>query len=152
MGVDYSCLLCGWSLGGNQNSDKHRMVPPFLFKLLHMKKYVPALLLIFCVTLLIGCQNREKERVEEGRKMYRAFFKKQLRNPNSFVVYNEEYKYEEKDYTYTVYWKLDVGMDDIDGFNHRVKGECETSLFGLKINLAGKTHHVTYSELQPYME
>lgn len=43
--MDYLCLLLDRSLGGNQNADKHRMVPPFnIFK---MKKSLIFILLLF---------------------------------------------------------------------------------------------------------
>ena len=49
MGVNQSCLLLAWSLGGNQSADKHRMVPPFLF--INMKK------LLYLLTLTTLCLN-----------------------------------------------------------------------------------------------
>ena len=54
MGVDYSCLLCGWSLGGNQDSDEYRMVPPFFISIMK-KSYYLSLFSCSLVIFFISC-------------------------------------------------------------------------------------------------
>lgn len=102
--------------------------------------------------MFIACGNKKQERVEEGRKAYKAYFKKNSRNPSSFIVYGEEYEYKEDQSFYTIKWTLDIGLEDVYGIPHRLKAECETSPLGFSIKAAGRTHYYSYSELRPYME
>lgn len=64
--MDYSCLLCGWSLGGNQDSDECRMVPPFFTK---MKK--PFFIFIFLLLSIVSnAQITEKPLVDSQKSKY----------------------------------------------------------------------------------
>ena len=67
LGVDYSCLLCGWSLGGNQDSDEYRMVPPFLF--ICMKRYL-TLLLVIVLTLTASAKDVKVSVTPSTAKIY----------------------------------------------------------------------------------
>lgn len=64
-----------------------------------MKKILFALL---CALIFVGCEN---ENAVKGRKLYKAYYKKMLKDPSSFKVYKEEYKIDGG----SVRWTLDYG-------------------------------------------
>ena len=66
-----------------------------------MKKFI----LLFFIPLFTAC---EPAAVRSGRDMYKAYFKQALKDPESFKVYNEQYKID-KEYDGKIYWTLDYG-------------------------------------------
>lgn len=60
-------------------------------------------ILFVTVLLFISCENSS---VSGGRKLYKAYFNEILKDPNSFVVYEESYTQDED---YIVNWRLDYG-------------------------------------------
>lgn len=66
------------------------------------------LILITFTVLLCAC---EKSEVSNGRKTYKEYFQKTLKDPNSLIIYSE--KYEETIYGIT--WTLDVGAKNSYG-------------------------------------
>lgn len=60
---------------------------------------------LFVVSILSSC---EQTSVKQGRDLYKAYFHKMLKDPNSFVVYDEKYEVS-PDSKYKVEWTLDYG-------------------------------------------
>lgn len=65
-------------------------------------KAIPILLVLLAV-LFSSCED---ESVREGRKLYKMYFDKVLKDPKSFIVYDEKYTVNDE---YTVNWVLDAG-------------------------------------------
>ncbi|MFK2681076.1 hypothetical protein ACIXT9_02130 [Bacteroides fragilis] len=66
-----------------------------------MKKF-----LFVLVSLAFIFSSCEDESVREGRKLYKMYFDKVLKDPKSFIVYDEKYTVNDE---YTVNWVLDAG-------------------------------------------
>ena len=66
------------------------------------------LVLITLAILLCACEESE---VSNGRKTYKEYFQKTLKDPNSLIIYSE--KYEKTIYGIT--WTLDVGAKNSYG-------------------------------------
>lgn len=65
-----------------------------------MKKFIA---IIFFAILLSGC---EPEAVLKGRHVYKEYYKKHLKDPDSFKVYEEKYEILDDG---SVQWTLDYG-------------------------------------------
>lgn len=76
-----------------------------------MKNFILILITAFA---FIGCST-EKKHIREGREMWKAYFKKMLKDPNSLVIYNEEYV----DSGLTVIWDIEYGAKN--GFGGMVR-------------------------------
>ena len=61
------------------------------------------LLLISLAFIFLSCEDSS---VRDGRKLYKMYFDKTLKDPKSFIVYDEKYTINDK---YTVNWVLDAG-------------------------------------------
>ena len=63
--------------------------------------------------LFVAC---ESESVLKGRNVYKAYFKKNLKDPESFVVYSEKYKENGAE----VEWEVDYGAkNEYGGMNRK---------------------------------
>lgn len=78
------------------------------------------LLLLILPMLLASC---EPASVRQGRKVYEAYFHYILKDPESFVVYDEDYTMEGKS---TIKWELDYGGRNSFGGNVRETAEFTT--------------------------
>ena len=67
-----------------------------------MKKLI--IIIISCF-ILVGC---EQEEVRQGRALYKAYFNKYLKDPESLRIYDEAFSVSQKDDN-TVYWTIDYG-------------------------------------------
>ena len=86
MGVGYSCLLLCWSLGGNQDSDKYRMVPPLYFS---MKKNYLLLIVLMILMSVITVQAQETYSVyNEENKMLTIYYDTQKDKRNGRHIDN----------------------------------------------------------------
>lgn len=70
------------------------------------------LLALMAAFLLCSCDSSE---IRQGRKAYQAYFKKYLKDPESFKVYKEEYKETDKG----IEWTLDYGAKNSYGAMNR---------------------------------
>lgn len=77
------------------------------------------LILITLTVLLCACEASE---VSNGRKTYKEYFQKTLKDPNSLIIYSE--KYEETIYGIT--WTLDVGAKNSYGAMIRINYVIQT--------------------------
>ncbi|WP_196039573.1 hypothetical protein [Bacteroides nordii] len=78
------------------------------------------ILVVMVLTLLLcACEASE---VSNGRKTYKEYFQKTLKDPNSLIIYSE--KYEETIYGIT--WTLDVGARNSYGAMIRINYIIET--------------------------
>lgn len=68
-----------------------------------MKKILFALI---GVTIIL-CASSCDDPISRGRQMYKAYFQKTLKDPDSFKVYNEKYTKEDKEGN--IKWELDYG-------------------------------------------
>ena len=66
------------------------------------------LIAVFCLLAVSILSSCEPSAVRQGRDLYKAYFNKMLKDPSSFVVYDEKYEVSETN-KYTVEWKLDYG-------------------------------------------
>lgn len=71
------------------------------------------LYLLLFLPLLFSC---EPSSVREGRKVYKAYFKKKLIDPESFIVYGEKYEITND---VRVEWTLDYGAKNRGGGMNR---------------------------------
>lgn len=67
------------------------------------------LLLISLAFIFLSCEDSS---VRDGRKLYKMYFDKTLKNPKSLVVYDEKYT---KNGDLEVNWVLDVGAENSFG-------------------------------------
>lgn len=74
-----------------------------------MKKILLLMMAIIVVSLS-SCD----ESVSNGRRIYKAYFKHILKDPDSFTVYDEKYTKEEGS-EYTINWTLDYGAKNSYG-------------------------------------
>jgi hypothetical protein len=61
------------------------------------------IIFLFTAFLLSSCESSS---VSNGRKLYKAYFKEILKDPNSFTVYNESFV---KNGSIEVEWNIDYG-------------------------------------------
>ena len=76
------------------------------------------------MTTVILTACGEPRSVREGRAIYKAYFQKYLKDPESFKVYSE--KYEVREGGQTVKWTLDYGAKNGWGSMDRETVEFET--------------------------
>lgn len=81
------------------------------------------ILLTLIGVAIILCTSSCDDPVTRGRQMYKSYFKKTLKDPESFKVYDEKYTEQDK---YTVKWKLDYGAKNSLGGMVRKSIEFET--------------------------
>lgn len=99
-----------------------------------MKKIILLLLLVILSLSFYSCEDSA---VSEGRKLYKAYFRHILKDPDSFVVYKEEYAKEGKS---TVSWKLDFGAKNLLGGMTRETKEFKT-VSNISIRIDDRTHN-----------
>jgi len=78
------------------------------------------LLIIVAALSFISCENSE---VANGRKLYKAYLKKNLKDPSSLVINNETYKVE----GLTVTWQVDFSAKNGLGGMAREVLNCTTT-------------------------
>ena len=109
--MDYSCFSCGWSLGGNQDSDKHRMVPPLLFP--KMKRLIAIILCFICYGgSICYAQDIVKEFQEEkdGFKWYKLSKENHygVEDMNGNIIISTSEKYTHIGYEYGFFRCLQI--------------------------------------------
>lgn len=77
-------------------------------------------LLFFLITILSSCGDSS---VSRGRKLYKLYFNKTLKNPKSLVIHSEKYTKENES---TVNWVLDIGAENSYGGMVRKTYEIQT--------------------------
>lgn len=80
------------------------------------------ILVLMTLTLAILLCSCEASEVSNGRKTYKEYFQKTLKDPNSLIIYSE--KYEKTIYGIT--WTLDVGAKNSYGAMIRINYVIET--------------------------
>ena len=77
------------------------------------------LFVIISALVLVSCENGE---ISKGRRLYEMYFEKNLKDPQSFVVYEENFEIEDN---VKVNWKLEYGARN--GFGGMVREKVEFS-------------------------
>lgn len=73
-----------------------------------MKKSILGIKALLFITLVTGllclssCKNQEDKYVSKGRKAYKAYFERTLKDPSSLVIYSETYEHESIKVEFTV--------------------------------------------------
>lgn len=76
--------------------------------------------LFFIIALFSSCEDSS---VSSGRKLYKLYFNKILKNPKSLVIHSEKYT---KENEFTVNWVLDIGAENSYGGMVRKTYEMKT--------------------------
>lgn len=102
------------------------------------------ILFIFAMIItLTGCDSP----TYRGRQMYKSYFKKTLKDPESFKVYSE--KYTEEDVGKTIIWTIDYGARNSYGGMVRKTETIKTFYGGQGIgSLFINGEHYSYRELK----
>lgn len=81
-----------------------------------MKNFILILITVFT---LVGCEDSH---VSKGRKLYKAYLHKHMKDASSLIIYNESY---EKD-GYKIKWTVDFGGKNSFGGMNRETMKFET--------------------------
>ena len=100
-----------------------------------MKKFLIGL---FCAIAFTSCVDSA---VSNGREIYQMYYKKFLKDPNSFVVYSEKYQ---KDGEFAINWTIDYGAKN--GYGAMTRKTENFKTIGKTIFIDGT--HYTMSDLQ----
>ena len=104
------------------------------------------ILFVLMGTTLLLFMNSCDDPVTRGRQMYKSYFQKTLKDPDSFKVYNEKYT---EDKNGTVEWKLDYGAKNSLGGMVRESVEFSTFYGGQGIGrLFINGESLSYQELK----
>lgn len=98
-----------------------------------MKKLF-SIVIILLSLLLLSCGISD---VDRGRKLYKLYFNKVLKNPKSLVIHKEEYT---KMMNGEIYWTLDVGAENSYGGMVRKTYKIKTMPTYDKIEVDGETY------------
>lgn len=71
-----------------------------------MKKIILPIIIVLVLGALFSIDYYAP--VFQGRKAYKEFFRKSLKDPESLKIYSEKYE-KESGSTYTIHWTLDIG-------------------------------------------
>jgi len=82
-----------------------------------------ALLILFATVAMAACNNEPKA-VSDGRELYKLYFQKTLRDPESLKIYNEKYEVDGKGIE--VSWTIDYGAKNGYGAMDRATKEFTT--------------------------
>lgn len=95
-------------------------------------------LFIMKAIILVSLSSCDKS-VSDGRRIYKAYFKHILKDPDSFTVYDEKYTKEE-DSEYTVNWTLDYGAKN--SYGGMVREKVSFTTVGNSIFINGKAYNI----------
>lgn len=86
-------------------------------------------LILISALALVGCEPSD---VSSGRKLWKAYLNKYLKDPSSLVIHNEEYSITNNGHT--VEWIIDYGAKNGFGGMGRETLKCETIHGSLFVN------------------
>lgn len=98
--------------------------------------------LIIAITAMLALSSCEDAKVSQGRELYEMYFYKVLKDPQSFVVYEEEFK---KDGDVKVEWKIEYGARN--GFGGMVRETAKFSTIGNSLFIDGSMFERQEDEL-----